>query len=343
MKLIFFVVKGLEDIAANELKEHEVTIDEIKTKQVLGTFEGDLLNLSRLKTVDDIALLAATFEVNKKTVSEDILTKVESIDVSSYLPYISQVRALGTNFSVTISKYKVDVDVEVLKRDLANQLSTKLNMQFTEKEHENFDIRINIEQQNVTVSIRLFDKPLHDRSYIKHTYLGSLKSTIAASLYKLAVSRVKDRNNINLVDNFCGSGTILCEAFLQGANVSGGDMNELGVNIARDNLITVGAKDFQLKVQSAFSTEWESKQFNLAISNPPWGEQLQIASITELYEKSLAEYKRILTEDATLCFIAKKPDLLIKYIKSNFPRHKIETRNISFNGQQPTIVTAYYE
>lgn len=343
MKLIFFVVKGLEDIAANELREFGLVIDEVKIKQVLGTFEGDLLSLSQLKTVDDVALLVDSFEISKKTVSEDIIAKVESLNIASYLPNISQVRTLGTNFSITISKYKVDVDVEVLKKHLANQLSTELNMQFTEQEHENLDIRINIEQQNVTISIRLFSKPLHDRSYIKQTYLGSLKPTIAASLYKLAVFKVKDRDNINLVDNFCGSGTILCEAFMQGANVSGGDMNELGVNIARNNLSAVGAKDFQLKVQSAFSTEWKSKQFNLAISNPPWGEQLQIASITELYEKSLAEYKRILTEDAVLCFIAKKPDLLIKYIKSNFPKHKIETRNISFNGQQPTIVTAFYE
>lgn len=143
-----------------------------------------------------------------------------------------------------------------------------------------------------------------------------------------------------LVDNFCGSGTILCEAYLQGASVFGSDINKSAIKIAQDNLNSLNAK-YQLKVQSAYSTNWDNKQFNLAISNPPWGEQLKITSITNLYKNMIAEYKRILANEAVLCFIVKRPDLLIKYIKEFFPYHTIETTQISFNGQQPYIVTAY--
>ncbi|WKZ31132.1 MAG: methyltransferase [Candidatus Dojkabacteria bacterium] len=297
--------------------------------------------MCNLKTVDDLALLFDSFEVGKNTVIEDIIEHVSKANIKQYIQVIEQLRELSSNFSITISKYKSTADTYELKAQLASQLSSELDMQFTEKEHENFDVRISIGQQRVVLAIRLFAKPLHDREYVTHNYLGSLKPTISASLYKMACSKIKDKDKVQLVDNFCGSGTILCESFLQGAEVSGGDVSPEAVKMAGENLKAVGAKDFTLKIESAFSTDWDEAQFNLAISNPPWGEQLEVASMTELYEKSVREYKRILTDDAVLCFIVKKPDLLIKFIKSHFPKHRIESRTISFNGQQPTIVIAY--
>jgi len=341
MKLTFYVVKGLVDVAKNELEKLGVRVTSVENKQIHGEYSGKLIDLQQLRTVDDVIIEICKFSSQSASIEEELQEQISQIDFNKYIKSLLSVRKLNSTFSLTISKYKVKLDRERLKQDLSIQITKVIDWKYTEKSHDNFDIRISIEKNNVVIGIRLFTKPLHQRGYVNENYLGSLKPTIASSFYSLAINKTDSERDIKLVDNFCGSGTILCEAYLQGASVSGGDINDSAVKITQSRLNSLGSKGNFINQQSAFSSSRKDSQFNMAISNPPWDEQLAISSITELYSESIKEYKRILSEDAILCFIAKKPDLLIKHIKLNFPSHKIETRRISFNGQQPTIILAY--
>jgi len=93
-----------------------------------------------------------------------------------------------------------------------------------------------------------------------------------------------------------------------------------------------------IRYLDATDTQWSDSSFDCAISNLPWDRQVPVKSITELYVKTLEEYRRILKPDGTLCLILSKPEILIKYAKRLFPHHTIEKHRISFLDQQPTVV-----
>ena len=151
----------------------------------------------------------------------------------------------------------------------------------------------------------------------------------------------KRKKGLQMVDNFCGSGTFLAESALFGHVPHGGDINEAGVKTAIATLSThLKIKNPQVFVQDAIATKWEGNKFDLAISNYPWDSQIKVESISELYELSVREYARILKPNSALCFILTKPDLMVKFLKQYFPNHTIHTQQIGYLGQTPWIVLA---
>src|SRR3989304_2736767 len=61
--------------------------------------------------------------------------------------------------------------------------------------------------------------------------------------------------------------------------------------------------DTNLKVVDATHTNWSNGCFDCAISNLPWGKQVEINHITSLYAGTMKEYQRILKPDGKLCLI----------------------------------------
>lgn len=349
MNLLIHTTKGLETITQAELTQANIPITKTATKLIYASYTSDLNTLSTLRTVDDVGIFLGEFKITTHTTEVDIANQIADFDFSEALAAIQQVRTISDNFAVTLGKYRVNIDPELLKSQLAQLFSVKLQMQFTERNHENFDVRVGIEPGKVTLSVRLFQKPLHERAYVAQPYLGSLKPTICAAMYQIAFDKharhtglhENEHKNVSIVDNFCGSGTILCEAYLQGAIVAGGDINPDAVEIAKSRLAALGVEKPDINVCSAYATKWDDHQFDIGISNPPWDEQLKVDSATELYAGSIAEYRRILKDDCVICMITKMPELVIKELKLNFPKHRVESRVVSFNGQLPTVVVGY--
>jgi 23S rRNA G2445 N2-methylase RlmL len=342
MKLIFYTTKGLEEISKREIKQFDIEIIETKTKRLIGIFDGDLEMLNQLKTVDDIGLLTDDFTITKQDNTALIIDRILKKDFQQYVDLLSELRPIKSNFSITLSKFKPKLNLEDYKEDIARKFSQKYSYSYTEKDHTNLDIRISVERNKFNLALRVFDSPLHERRYRTVSYMGSLKPTIAASMIQLAKDRTRKHHRIpKMVDIFCGSGTILCEAYLQGFEVHGSDVNPISKSTATEHLKLCGVKSPDVKTENAFSTSWDNNSFDILASNLPWDEQLDITSITELYTKTVGEIRRILKPEAIICLIVKKPDLLIKHLKINFPEHKIETYRVSFKGQQPTIILAY--
>jgi tRNA G10 N-methylase Trm11 len=152
---------------------------------------------------------------------------------------------------------------------------------------------------------------------------------------------VSPKKGEKLVDNFCGTGTILCEGFLQGLDPYGGDINQEAVNCAHENIKELSPGLVKhIKCLDARSTSWPDSYFDLAISNLPWGKQVDLKGIVKLYSLSIAEYARILKEEASVVLLGMKPDLIVKHLKNNFPNHKIEKFRIGFLGQNPWVISA---
>ncbi len=334
MKYIAYTVKGLEDVARQEIKDliREVNFADLKPKRII--FETNDTNaLTSLKTIDDICLLLVTSEVSNV---DEVLDTFKDINLEAAREHIEQYRKIGDTFSVTFSLAKTKIKTEELQSSLSKIISERYNWEYTELDHSNFDVRVFIDNKELYVSVRLTEKPLFHRSYRTVSSKGGLRPSIAAALVKLATMDSKG----TVVDNFCGSGTILAEAYLAGNDIYGGDIENTAVEATLQNLSNLGCKtDGKIKRLDALKAPWKDNQFDFAISNLPWDKQIEIKSVTDLYVGSLSEYARILKPDGRLCLLVSKPDLLIKHAKTFFPKKKIEKIQIGFLGQTPSIIT----
>ena len=182
-------------------------------------------------------------------------------------------------------------------------------------------------------------KSLYKRKYRKCELKGALKPTIAAALCYLIFPKKGEK----LVDNFCGSGTILCEGFLYGLDPYGGDISPEAVSCACENIKQLSPNLMtHIKCLDAKKTNWPDSYFDHAISNLPWGKQVNLEGVVKLYSSTIAEYARILKEDGSIVLLGMKPNLIIKHLKKNFPNYKIEKFKIGFLGQNPWVVSAQY-
>jgi 23S rRNA G2445 N2-methylase RlmL len=322
MKYIAFITKGIEAICSKELKSIE-GLDIVSVDQKFITFEysGDPEKLKELRTIDDIGIMITAFEVITYKDDLDPHTLCINEIKNSYIPFISSIRSLQDSFSVTTSFYKTTLDRVNFKSDVIKVLSNNLGLNYKPLDHSNLDFRVNVDGDKVIVSLKLFERSLYKRGYDHTAGLGSIRSTIAAAMIYEISEHSKDITSPKLVDNFCGSGTFLCEAIKQGFDIYGGDLSMQKVDLSKVNLKKVGIKEYPVFQVDASKTKWESKYFDVAVSNFPWGKQIK--------------------GGASIGLLGVQPDLIKKFLKQYFPKHRITEYRIGFQGQTPSIVFAF--
>ncbi len=340
MKFVAFTTKGLEHITEKEIKSviPTASIIEIMTKRIAFLVNDNLKSILELKTADDVHVLVKSFNDVDGLDEDFILRNLPSKEIKESLNLISQLRDLKNNFSLTLSKYRNDnIDLDSVKSDVSKVLEKNLEMEYTPFNHTNFDVRIHIEESNVSFSCKIPIVSLYRRLYRDFEQKGALKPSIAASLCLL----VSPNKGEKLVDNFCGTGTILCEAVIQGLEPYGGDIDNKSIECAFKNMKKISAYfEKNIKVLDAKSTKWPDSYFDYAISNLPWGKQVELKGVVKLYSASIAEYARILKKEGSIVLLGMKPDLIVKHLKKNFPNHRIVKFKIGFLGQNPWVVCA---
>lgn len=328
MRFVAYTIKGLENVVESELHEVLGAINVIKRddKVLLFDYEGSLELLESLRTVDDIGVFVS------------YLDPLDALKVNNAIGLIKTVRNVTNIFSITTSIVSVDTNKENLVKDIIEKLSfTGLN--YTTENRSNLDFRIFLNPNLGFLAIRFASNPLNKRNYEIGNYIGALKPSIAAAMVRVATASLQ--KDARIVDNFCGSGTILCEAYDKGFQVYGGDINTEAVSLTKQRLNYLGYEIKEnIKLQDATKTKWNPKYFDCAISNLPWDKQHEVSHITELYIGCIKEYKRILKNNFRLCIICHKPDLLIKHIKKEFGNVSIKRTDIGYLGQTPSIILA---
>lgn len=336
MKYIAYCTKGLEEVVKREITSfiYDANVLEVANKRIVFDSEENVDKLVMLKTVDDLGLFVTSVE-NINSV-ENLVELVKKTDFRNYFNRINNYRNLKDKFSVTASIAGSKLSTSESIKQVVSTIHSKYLWELEEFDHTNFDIRIFIDHKKLYISVRLTSESLQHRSYKTTSKLGSLKPTIAAAMVFMAQ---RGRRNLKIVDNFCGSGTILCEAINLGNEVYGGDIDNESVDIARNNLKNLHYKNLdRIKNLNATNTNWQNGYFDCAISNLPWDKQITVDSITNLYIGTVEEYRRILKQGGNLCLLVSKPELLIKYLKRSFPSQEIHSFKIGLLGQAPTIV-----
>lgn len=334
MKFSIFTVKGLEQICLEEVKQYQVENINIRNKYISFDSQIKLSKFLKLKTVDDIGL--NLFEQESATeVDSNYLEKIlQNIDFKSVINALNQFRSIDKTFSLTLSmaNCKQNLTTEDI---LIPILKNNLKFNFTDIDHSNFDIRIFIDANFISISVRLDTKPLYKRDYLEFNTLGSLRPSIAASMLQV----LDFNSNIRCLDMFCGRGTILCEAFLRNNQVFGCDIDFNAVNATIKNLKNLGFSKINNIKHSDFNKKiWNRDFFDLVVSNLPWDKQIKVLSITEIYKNTILETKRVLKEDGNFCFLVHKPEIVIKLAKKHFPTKTIHEIKLGYLGQQPSMV-----
>jgi len=340
MNYIAFVTKGLESISQRELTSISgVTIQNIGDKFIRFHFEGDLKLLAQLRTVDDVGLLVDEFSISGE---QNSIAKLINLDnLEERIGLLKETRSLGKNFSVTVSIYKSpQFHRDNLQQEVADAIASRLKLEFTPLDHSNIDVRVNIDKSECFTTLKLFSHSLYKRDYEHTSHIGALRSTIAAAmLYELSGSGT----GLKLVDNFCGSGTLLCEGIGLGYEVYGGDIELNVVDIAKQNLRRLGISNPNIITQNATNTKLPNRTFDVGVANFPWDKQIEISNISPLLAGAIKEYARNLKPRAKLGFISTKPELVLKYMKKYFQVKNLREFKIGYLGQTPTIQLAEVE
>lgn len=338
---IAWTTKGLEHISEKEIKTifPNAHIINVLDKRIIFSIDRLHKKLLKFRTVDDVHFLLDSHISIKELNEKFILDNLPLGKIGETWELVSYYRHLDDSFSLTISRYRnKSIDLKNIKTRISKKIARYLKIKYTPYNHTNFDVRVHIDSSNVFYSCRISSKSLYDRSYRTCQKKGALKPTIAAALCML----VNPSKGEKIVDNFCGTGTILCEAKLQGLQPYGGDIDEEYVTCAQTNMKNISYEDAtNIKVLDATSTKWPNNYFDYAISNYPWGKQVHLDRIVRLYSLSISEYSRILKPEGSITLLGIKPDLIIKHLKKNFRDHAIVKFRIGFLGQNPWVICAY--
>lgn len=336
MIYIAFVTKGLEEISKEELLAIEgVKIISVDQKVIRFSYEGDITIFNNLITVDDIGIYIA--DTNIRYLS-NLTLENETEKIKSLIPFISKFRNVDKTFSITLSKYKnSEIKEEEIKNNLSKYFTNVLGFDYQPLNHTNLDIRINVNQENCVISLKLFPESLYSRPYGHESKLGAIKSTIAGCIiYKLA----QGKDHPKVIDTFCGSGTILCEALTRGMQVYGSDIDPEAIDITKRNLKMISNNTHELKVENASRTSWKNSFFDIAISNFPWNKQIKVNQMYKLIDSAIKEYARVLKPSASIGIISTKPQIVIKRLKKSFNVVHLDEYKIGYLGQTPTIILA---
>jgi 23S rRNA G2445 N2-methylase RlmL len=268
---------------------------------------------------------------------DSLLVAVREADLDHFRSIIREQRALSDAFSITTTVVGAEHFTASQLADAAQAaLRGRYSWSYTQRDHSNFDVRLFIDRTVAYISVRLTAQSLMHRDYKKLSKPGSLRPTVAAAMVYLAT---RFRTGLSVVDNFCGSGTILCEATAMGSKAAGGDIDAESVSVTLSNLRSVVARrDPAVRVLDAVKTRWPDGDFDCAISNLPWGKQIDLQSTATLFEGTIREYSRIVKRDGVVCVLTPRPEPLIKYAKKHMKGCQVKLVPISFTGQSPTII-----
>ncbi len=367
--MIAKTMAGLEEVLADELINIGAENVEILSRAVSFKGNNNVMYKANLwcRTALRILKPIATFEAQnedslyvevgkinwKQWMSDDETLSVDTVLSNSEF----------TN-SVFVSQKVKDAIVDQFRRRTGRRPSVDLN-------NPVLRLNIHISGLNCTLSADSSGQSLHKRGYRKFTPPAPINEVLAAGLIKLS----DWDGNSNFIDPMCGSGTIVTEAALIALNIPpgyyrnkfgfqnwndfdenlwnnikkeasslikeydgeifGSDISDEAVIMARENLKAAGLHRDVNIVNKSVSDFEPPKGGGVAITNPPYGERLDINNITELYRSMGNAFKKYYTgydvwvissDIKTIKLIGLHPSLKIKLF--NGP---LECRFMKFN------------
>lgn len=315
-ELIAKTFQGLEEVLAQELTE--LGANDIQIGRRMVSFSGDKEMMYRanfcLRTAVRILKPIKHF---KAADADDVYNAVRSIEWDQYLD-------LNTSFAVDTvvfsqefrhSKFVAYKVKDAIVDYFREKTGKRPNISIT-----NPDLKLNmhIAEDQCTLSLDSSGESLHLRGYRVATVEAPINEVLAAGLIKLSGWKA----DCDLIDPFCGSGTIAIEAALMARNIFPGifrkefgfekwrdfdrdlldriynddsqerefshhiygyDINLPAIEAARANAKSAGVADCITLEQKDFKLFAKPEEKAIIITNPPYGERITTPDLLGLY------------------------------------------------------------
>ena len=322
--LIATTTFGIEGITAKELKA--LGYENLKTENGKVHFEGDEMDIAianiHLRTADRILINMGEF---KALSFEELYQGTKKIKWNEIIPVDGIMHVNGKSVNSTL--HSVPDCQSIVKKAIVDSMSNAYGVKQFEESGPLYKIEVSILKDKVTLTIDTSGPGLHKRGYREEAGIAPLKETLAASM--VLISRWNE--NSQLIDPFCGSGTILIEAAMIMRNIAPGmcrsftcetwptmdedifeqvregaeraikdkDISLIGYDIdgrilkvARRNAEKAGVSKYIEFQRRDFKDFSTGNKYGFIISNPPYGERLgEKREVEELY-KIFGGYKK---------------------------------------------------
>lgn len=216
MKFISKTFHGLEETLAEELKNIGAKNVEILHRAVSYEGEKPLLYRSNLalRTALNVLQPVKTFQIENQN---DFYEKVKAIPWKEYFK-VRKTLLVNATCSSTIFDHSHFLELRT-KDAIADYFSDAAGRRpNVEKENPQIRIDVHLNEKECTISLNSSGAPLFKRGYRVQHGPASLNEVLAAGM--ILKSGWNGQNE--LIDPFCGSGTILIEAALIAANIRPG-------------------------------------------------------------------------------------------------------------------------
>jgi tRNA (guanine10-N2)-dimethyltransferase len=234
-----------------------------------------------------------------------LLIETDKVDLNSEIQKYSWKDLITKDYAVRIKRMdKTDkFDTSEVEWELGGIINNLVeNIRVNLVDPSSF-IRVIFIDNKILVTERLFKidkkhfynlKP-HKRPFF---YPGSMSPKLARCMVNL--TGVKEGDLV--LDPFCGTGGILIEAGIIGANVVGVDIDERMVEGTIKNLKYCGVKNYEVFKEDARKIKLPYK-VNAVATDPPYGISASTGGeeSKNLYAQSLITIEKLLTDEGKLC------------------------------------------
>lgn len=316
---------GLEDIAAAELTSNfpKITVTNIQRGKVFFRSSNSIEQLRRLRCVDNIYLLLGTIHIGTHKKDLERLTQAAAhIDLRKAIAF-TQLNETPRIIVSASKKGKHTYSRFDLSAQFTQILVQKYNYIEGSPKYNNLAIRLDLEDGECMISAQLTEAAFRFRGDCYAFQPGGIRPTIAAALIQISNPKPEDI----FYDPFCGSGTIPRErAFYKARRIIASDINTDVVESTRNNL----PSQVRLFCCDARKLRAADHSIDVIVSNIPWGKQIQVDNIMELYTSFLQEAKRVLSEKGRIVVLTDREEIVQAATKNKMDIKRITS--ISLHG-----------
>ncbi|HWA77161.1 MAG TPA: methyltransferase domain-containing protein [Polyangiaceae bacterium] len=279
MRLLARSVRGIEWLLAAEIRAQGAAVSSIGHRVVEFSVAGEPSDGQlRLGCADDVFLFVGELRgVDHRRASLATLTQATArMPLGQTLATLSSLRAapLGWQFTVVASflgarnynRYEAEAAV-------AESITKATGLSYESSREGSpgrpvLTFRVHLVEDAASLSLRVFEEPLHRRRYKQRSYPGTLHPPLARAMALLAGLGT----NATVLDPFCGVGTLLLEARLleHSAQCHGVDIDAGRLSAARENAELAGVS-INLVGGDAAQLPFEGSTFERVLTNLPWG------------------------------------------------------------------------
>lgn len=266
-EIVITTLFGLESLVAREVRRLGYETTAVEDGRV--TFMGDMEAVCRanmwIRTGERVLIKVAEFTA---VTFDELFEGTKNADWSRWIGEKDAFPVKGHSLKSTLASVR---DCQsVIKKAVADNLSSKYGVSWLCEENATYQIQFSIMKDRVTLMIDTSGEGLHKRGYRQISNIAPLKETLAAAMVELSHWKYE----YPLCDPFCGSGTIPIEAAMIKRNISPGISREFAVNNFHqmsDNLwkrIIDEAKSLQRNIPlDIYAYDIDSATVEIALAN----------------------------------------------------------------------------